>query len=153
MNIQDWFPLWLTGLISLQSKGLSRVFSNTTVWKHQFFSAQLSWWFNSHICTGLLEKPELWLDGPLSAKWCLCFLIYCPRLVIAFIPRSKCLLISLLQSPSAVILEPKKIKSVTVSIFSPCICHEVMGPDAMVLVFWMLSFEPFTRMVQMNSAG
>ena len=57
------------------------------------------------------------------------------RSVIAFLPSSKCLLISWLQSPSAVILEPKKIKSVTVSIVSPSICHEVMGPDAMILVF------------------
>ena len=57
------------------------------------------------------------------------------RLVIAFLPRSKHLLISWLQSPSAVTLEPKKIKSVTVSTVSPSICHEVMGPDAMVLVF------------------
>ena len=57
------------------------------------------------------------------------------RLVIAFLPRSKRLLISWLQSPSAVILEPKKIKSVTVSIVSPSICHEVMGPDDMILVF------------------
>ena len=54
------------------------------------------------------------------------------RFVIAFLPRSKCLLISRLQLPSAVILEPKKIKSVTVSIVSPYICHEVMGPDAMI---------------------
>ena len=58
-----------------------------------------------------------------------------PRLVIAFIPRSKHLLISWLQSPSAVILEPKKIKSLTVSTVSPAICHEVMGWDAMILVF------------------
>ena len=56
MNIQDWFPLGLTGLI-LQSKGLSRVFSNTTVQKHQFFDTQLSLWSNSHIHTWLLEKP------------------------------------------------------------------------------------------------
>ena len=56
MNVQGWFPLGLTGLISLQSKGLSRVFSNTTVQKHQFFSAQLSIWSNSHIHTWLLEK-------------------------------------------------------------------------------------------------
>ena len=55
-SIQDWFPLGLTGLISLLSKGLSRVFSNTTVQKHQFFSAQLSLWSNSHIHTWLLEK-------------------------------------------------------------------------------------------------
>ena len=64
------------------------------------------------------------------------------RLVITFLPRSKCLLTSWLPSPSAVILEPKKIKFVTVSIVSPSICHEVMGPDAMILVFWMLSFKP-----------
>ena len=53
MNIQDWFPLGLTGLISLQSKGLSRVFSNTTVQKHQFSGTQPSLWSNSHICTWL----------------------------------------------------------------------------------------------------
>ena len=64
------------------------------------------------------------------------------RLVIAFLPRSKCPLISWLQLPSAVILEPKKIKYLTVSIVSPSICHEVMGPDAMILIFWMLSFTP-----------
>ena len=57
------------------------------------------------------------------------------RFVIAFLPRSKCLLISWLQSPSAVILEPKKIKCVTVSIVSPSVCHEVMGLDAIFLVF------------------
>ena len=57
------------------------------------------------------------------------------RLVIAFLPRSKHLLISWLQVPSAVILEPKKIKSLFVSIVSPSICHEVMGPDAMIFVF------------------
>ena len=57
MNIQDWFPWGLTGLISLQSKGLSRVFSNSTAWKHQFFGVQLSLWSNSHICIWLLEKP------------------------------------------------------------------------------------------------
>ena len=56
MNIQGWFPLGLTGLISLLSKGLSRIFSNTTVQKHQFFSAQPSFWNNSHILTWLLEK-------------------------------------------------------------------------------------------------
>ena len=64
------------------------------------------------------------------------------RFVIAFLPRSKHLLISWLQSPSDVILEPKKIKSVTVSIVSPSLCHEVMGLDAPILVFRMLSFEP-----------
>ena len=57
MNIQGWSPLGWTGWISLQSKGLSRVFSNTVVQKHQFFGAQLSLWSNSHIHTWLLEKP------------------------------------------------------------------------------------------------
>ena len=63
-------------------------------------------------------------------------------LVITFLLRSKHILILWLQSPSAVILEPRKIKSTTVSIVSPSICHEVMGPDAMIFVFWMLSFKP-----------
>ena len=63
-------------------------------------------------------------------------------LVITFLPRSKRLLISWLQSPSAVILEPKKTKSDTVSTVSPSISHEVMGPDAMIFIFRMLSFKP-----------
>ena len=75
MNSQSWFPLALTGLISLLPKGLSRVFSSTTVQKHQLFYAQLSLWSNSHIHTWLLEKPQSWLYRSLSAKWCLCFLI------------------------------------------------------------------------------
>ena len=66
----DWFDL-------LAVQGLSWIFSNTTIRKHQFFSDQLSLWLNSHIHTWLLEKPELWLDRPLLAKQCLCFLIYC----------------------------------------------------------------------------
>ena len=57
MNIQGWCPLELTGLISLVSKGLSRIFSSTTVWKHQLFGTQPSLWSNSHICTWLLEQP------------------------------------------------------------------------------------------------
>ena len=67
------------------------------------------------------------------------------RSVINFLPRSKRLLISWLQSPSAVILEPPKIKSDTVSPVSPSISHEVMGPDAMILVFWMLRFKPTAK--------
>ena len=65
-----------------------------------------------------------------------------PVFVIAFLPRSKCLLISWLQSWSTVILEPKKITATTVSTFSSSICHEVMGPDAMILVFCILHFKP-----------
>ena len=64
------------------------------------------------------------------------------RLVITFLPKSKCHLISWLKSPSTVILEPRKIKSDTVSTVSPSVFYEVMGPDAMILVFWMLSFKP-----------
>ena len=68
MNTQDWSPLGRTGWLSLQSKGLSRVSSNTTVQKHQFFSTQLSSQSNSHIHTWPLEKPQPWLDGPLLAN-------------------------------------------------------------------------------------
>ena len=70
VNIKGWFPLGLTGLISLLSKGL-RIFSITTIWKHQFFCTQPSLWSNSHIHTRLLEKPscqkKIWLDRPLLA--------------------------------------------------------------------------------------
>ena len=121
----DWFDL-------LQSKGLSRVFSNTTVQKYQFFRAKPSLWSNSYIHTQLLEKTiALTFAGRVMS------LLFntLSRFVIASLPKSKCLLISWLQSPSAVILEPKKIKCLTVSIFSPTICHEIMGPDAMIFVF------------------
>ena len=284
MNIQGWFPLGLTGLISLHSKGLSRVFSNSTVQKHQFFSAQLGlslpwsilsitfssvqllsrvqlsatpwiaarqaslsitnsqsslklisiesvmpsshlilgrpllllpsifpsikvfsnesvlrirwpkyWSFNFNISpsneySGLISFRMDWLDlavqgttksflqlhsSKASILWHSAFFMVqlsqpymttgktivltrqtfigevmsllfnmLSRLVIVFLPRSKCLLISWLQSPSAVILEARKIKFVTVFIVSPSVCHEVMGSDAMILVFWMLSFKP-----------
>ena len=73
--------------------------------------------------------------------------------MLSFLPRSKHFLISWLQSPSAVILEPKKIKSVTVSIVCPSICREMMGPDAMILVFWMLSFKLFLSPLSLSSRG
>ena len=299
MNIQGWFPLGLTGWISLQSKGLSTVFSSTTVWSisssvlsllyspthtsihdywktialtielyifsllqsHSLMSASLlphglqhtrlpypslttgvysitcplSWWCHPTIssCHPLLLLPSIFPsirvfsnDSALRIRWpkywsfsfsispsneysglisfrmdwlgllavqgtlksllqyhslkasilqrSAFFVVQLShpyrttgktiamtrwtfvgkvmslpfnmlsRLVITFLPRSKRLLISWLQSPSAVILEPPppQIKSVTVSIASPSICHEVMGPDAMILVFWMLSFKP-----------
>ena len=141
MNIQDWFPLGLTGWISLQSKGLSRVFSNTTVQKHQ--TSVLSFLYSP----ALTSIHDHWKNHTLT-RWTfdgkVLFLLFkkLSMLVITFLPRSKRLLISWLQSPSAVILEPKRIKSVTVSIVSPSICHKVMGPDAMIFVFWMLSFKP-----------
>ena len=87
MNIQGWFPVGWTGLISLLSKWLSRVFSGTTIQKHQFFGAQPSLWSNSHICTWLLEKPYLWLYRPFGKVISLLFNML-SRLVIAFLPRS-----------------------------------------------------------------
>ena len=118
----------------MQSKALSRVFFNTTVQKHQCLGTQLSLFQLSHpyMTTGktipltgqtFVGKVMSLLHNVLS------------RLVIAFLPRSKHLVISWLQSPSAVILEPKKIKSLIVSIVTPSIFHEVMGPSAMILVF------------------
>ena len=94
----------------------SRVFSNTTIRKHQFFGAQSSLWFSSHIHTWLLEKPWLWLYGFVSEVKSLLFNTL-SRFVIAFLPRTKCLLILCLRSLSTVILEPKKVKSVTASTF------------------------------------
>ena len=118
MNIQDWFPIGLTGLISLQSKGLSRVFSNTTVQKHQFlrhsafFMVQLS---HPYMTTG----KTIALDRQTFVSKVMSLLFnMLSNFIIAFLPRSKCLLISWLQSPSAVILEPRKIKFLTVSMFS-----------------------------------
>ena len=107
MNTQDWSLEW-TGWISLQSKGLSRVFSNTTIQKHQFFSAQLSSQSNSHphMTTGKITALTRWT---FVGKVMSLLLNMLSKLVITFIPRSKRLLISWLQSPSAVILEPKKI--------------------------------------------
>ena len=88
MNIQGLFPLGLTGLISLLSERLSRVFSNITVWKHQFFGTQPFLWSNSHICTWLLE-----IYGPLLAKWWMSLLFnMLSRFVNALLWRSKQLL-------------------------------------------------------------
>ena len=128
MNIQGWFPFGLTGSISLLSKGLSRVFSNTTVPKCQFFDTQPSLWFNS------TSIHDYWKNHSFDDTD--------DRFDIAILPRSKHLLISCLQSLSTVISEPRKMKSDTVSTFSPSISREVIGPDAMILVFWMLSFKP-----------
>ena len=77
MNTPLGFPSGLTGFMSLQSKGLSRVFSSTTIWKHQFFGTLPCLWSNSHIRIWLLERPYLWLYTTLSAKWYPCFLTHC----------------------------------------------------------------------------
>ena len=118
MNIQVEFPLGLTDLISLQSKGLSRVYSSITIQRHQFFSVQVSLLSSSHICTWLLETTTLTIWTFVGKVMSLLFNTL-SRFVIAFLPRSKHLLILWLQSPSTVILEPKKIKSVIASTFSP----------------------------------
>ena len=129
MNTQDWSPLEWTGWITLQSKGLSRVFSNTTVQKHQFFGIQLSLQSNSHPSMTTVKTVALMRWTFVGKVMSLLFNML-SRLVITLLPTSKRLLISWLQSPSAVILEPPKIKSATVS---PPICLEVMGPEAMIL--------------------
>ena len=118
MNTQDWSPLGWTGWISLQSKGLSRVFSNhssraSVLWCSAFFIVQLS---HPYTTTGKIIALTRWTF--VGKVICLLFNML-SWFEIAFSPRSKCLLISWLQSPSTVILELKKIKSVTISIVSP----------------------------------
>ena len=101
-----------------------------------FFMVQLS---HPYMATGKTIALTRWT---FVGKVMSLFFNILSRLVITFLPRSKHLLISWLQSTSAVILEPKKIKSFTVPIVSPSISHQVIEPDAMILVFWMLSFKP-----------
>ena len=139
MNIQDWFPFGWTGWICLCSKELSRVFSNTTVQKYQFFSTQHYGPVpHLYMTTGktIVSTIRTFVSKVISLLFNMLF-----RLVIAFLLRSKHVLISWLHSPDPLILEPPKIKSVTVSIVSPSICHEVMRPEAMIFVFecWVLS--------------
>ena len=128
MNIQDWFRLWWTGLISLLSKGLSRVFFSTKnsapsiLWPSDFFMVQLS-----HQYMTTRKIIALTIQIFVGKVMSLLFNIL-SRFVISFLPRSKHLLILWLQSLSAVILEPKKIKSFTVFTFSPSICYEVPWP-------------------------
>jgi len=121
-------------LVSLQSKGLSRVFSNTRVQKNKFFGAHSSLRSNSHMYMSTGKIVPLTIQTFVGKVMSLLFKML-SRLVIAFLSRSKHLLISWLQSSSAVTVEPKKIKSVTASTFPSSICHEVMGLDAMILVF------------------
>ena len=101
MNIQDWFLLGLTGWIFLQSKGLWRVFSNTTVWKHLFFSAQPCLWSKSHMHTWLLGKTVTFTRWTFVGKVMSLLFNMLSRVVITFLWRSKHLLISWLQSPCA----------------------------------------------------
>ena len=140
-NTQDWSPLGWTGWISLQSKGLKSLLqhhsSKASILRYSaFFTVQLS---HPYMTTGKIIA--LTRQTSVGKVMSLLFNML-SRLVITFLPRSKRLFISWLRSPSAVILEPRKIKSDTVSTVSPSISHEVMGPDAMIFVFWMLSFKP-----------
>ena len=123
MNIQDWFPFQ-----HHSSKA-------SILWHSAFFIVQLS---HPYMTTG---KTIALTRRTFVGKVIYLLFSMLSRLIIAFLPRSKRLLTSWLQSPSAVILEPKKIKSVTISIVFPSICNEEMGLDAMTLVFWMLSYK------------
>ena len=129
MNIQDRFLLGWTGWISLQSKGLSRVFSNAIVQKcSAFFIVQLS---HPYMTTG---KTIALTRRTFVGKVMSLLFNMLSRLLIAFLPKSKCLLISWWQSPSAVILEPLKIKSLTVFIVSHLFAMKLMGLDGIILV-------------------
>ena len=124
----DWFNLLATqGTLKslLQHQSLKA----SILWHSAFFVVQFS---HPYMTTGKAIALTIWtFVGKVMS------LLYnmLSRFIIAFLSRSKCLLISWLQPPSAVILETKKINSVFASTFPPCICHEVMGPDAMILVF------------------
>ena len=152
MNIQDWFSLGWAGLISLLSERLRSLLqhhsSKASIRLHSaFFIVQLS---HSYTTTGKTIALAKWT---FVGKVMSLLFNMLSRLVIAF-PRNKHLLISWLQSLSAVILEPKKIKSDTVSTVSPSICHEVMGLEAMILVYLMLSFRPnFSVSFSLSSRG
>ena len=140
VSIQDWFPLGWTGWISLQSKGLSRVFTNTTVQKHQFFGIQLSLKVQpSHPYTTSGKTIALTRWTFVGKVMSLLFNML-SRLVITFLPRSKCLIFT-----AAVIIcndfGAQKIKYLSVSIVSLSICHEVIRPDTMIFIFWMLSLK------------
>ena len=124
----DWFDLLaVQGIL----KSLPQNYSSkaSILQCSAFFMVQLS---HPHVTTG---KTIALTRGTLTGEAMSLLFIMLSKLVIAFLPRGKCLLISWLQSPSAVILEPRKIKSDTVSTVSPSICYEVMRPDTMILVF------------------
>ena len=134
----DAFELWCW-------RRLLRVFSSTTIQKHQvlvhsfLYDPTLTsihdYWKNHNLTIGTFVSKVMSRDFNMP-----------PRLVIVFLPRSKYLLISWLQLLPAVILEPKKIKSVTASTFSSSVYHKVMGPDAMSFLFWMLSLNSFSTL-------
>ena len=141
VNTQDWISFRMDWFDLLAVQGtlkslLQDCSSKASLLRGSaFFMAQISYPYMTTGKTIALTRQTL-----VSKIMSLLFNML-SRLIILLLSRSKRLLISWLQSPSAVILEPEKIKSVTVSIVSPSICHEVMGPDALILVFGMLSFK------------
>ena len=143
----DWLDLLavqrtLKGLLQHHSLRAS------ILWHSAFFMVQLS---HPYMTTG--KTIALTIRTFVGKVMALLFNML-SRLVIAFLPREKHLLISWLQSPSAVILQSKKRKSVTISIASPSICHEMIGPDAMIVVCWILSFKPtFHPPLSLSSRG
>ena len=114
-------------------------------WVSRISGRRLNLWatrtYMTHIHVWLLEKLALTRRTFVGKVMSLLFNML-SRLVITLLPKSNRLLMSWLQSPSTVILKPQKIKSAIVSIVSPSICHELMGPNSMTLVFWMLRFKP-----------
>ena len=141
MNIQGSFLLELTGelLVVLATHKNLLQHDSSKAWILQCSASFMFQLSQPYMTTG---KTIALTRRTFVGKVMSLLLNMLSRLVIASLPRSKCLLISWLQSLATVILEPKKVKSVTVSNVSPSICHEVMGLDAMVLVFWMLGFKP-----------
>ena len=135
MNIQGWFPLfridWLDFLAVQDSQE-----SSPAVRKYQLFGTQPSLWSHLYMTTGKTIALTIWTFVSKVIS-----LLFNTGMSLLFFQGAS-VLISWLHSPYTVILEPKNIKSLTVSIVSPSICYEVMGLDAMILIFWMLSFKP-----------
>ena len=129
----EWFDLAVQGTLKCLLQHNSKA---SVLWCSAFLMVQLS---RPYMTTGKNINLTRWT---FVGKVMSLLFNMLSRFVIAFLPRSKHLLISRLQSVFTVILEPKKIQPFTVSTFSPSICHEMVGPDATILVFWMLSFKP-----------
>ena len=164
MKSQGWFPLGLTGWISLQSKGLSGVFSCTTIQKHQFFGTH---YILKHQFFGaifiMVQYSHPWMTtgktitltiGNFVSK--MMSLLFNMLFVMVFLPRSKYLLIPWMLSPLAVNLKPKKRKYISVYNFSPSICYELMGLTGWhdLHVFWIwVSNQLFTLIKRLFSSS
>ena len=133
----EWINEWINLCINKKKSLLQHHSSTASILQHSgFFIVHFS---HPYMTTGKTIALTRWT---FVGKVMPLLFSMLSKMVIALVPKSKHLLISWLQSPSAVILEPKKIKSVTVSVISSSICHEVMGLDIMIFVFWMLSLKP-----------